>query len=558
MITDAPISLQLSEQARTITAFPPDCFDPMKNKLFYGDNLDIFEKGLVDENSVDLCYIDPPFNSKRNYNRIYDRGERQDRAQAWAFLDTWTWNEMADDGFHRILSNHEGHYTEQCIDLINGLTTVLKKNGLNSYLVNMAIRLSDIYLALKPTGTLYLHCSPTAGHYLKLVLDTLFIPRGGQFRNEIAWCYRGGGVPKHDFARKHQTIFRYSKSHKVTFNVDEVRIPYSEDVTNSLPSRYDKSYRDNKVYEGYRPNPKGKHPEDWWPIQPLMPSDTTERIGYPTQKPKKLLERIIKASSNPGDLVLDAYCGCGTTIDVAQRLQRKWIGIDITYQAIATVITRMEDQFGKDILKSVAVGGLPRDVEAARALAQRRDDRLRKEYEKWAILTYTNNRAVIHEKRGADEGIDGVVYFREREGVGKMVLQAKSGHVERKDIAALRGDLGKQRATIACLITLDKPSRQMMQAAKDAGQYTNDLTGQQCDKIQIVTVEELIEKRPATRLDMPLDLTAIKKELLELEGQSSFDFDLPRPVKPQRLPPERIHRVRRERGPSLFPRNTGA
>jgi len=279
------------------------------NKLWYGDNLEILEKNQPNE-SVDLCYIDPPFNSKRSYNRIYDQEKRQDRAQAWAFLDTWTWNEMANDGFHRILSNHNGRFTEQAIELVNGLTSVLKKNGLNAYIVNMALRIAEIHRVLKPTGTFYLHCSPTAGHYLKLVMDAIFLPQGGEFRNEIAWCYRGGGVPRQDFARKHQTIFRYSKGRTATFNVDEVRIPYSEDVTNSPASRYDKSYRDNKVYEGYRPNPKGKHPEDWWLIQPIMPSDKKERLGYPTQKPKTLMDRIIRSSSNRGDTILDAYCGC--------------------------------------------------------------------------------------------------------------------------------------------------------------------------------------------------------------------------------------------------------
>jgi DNA modification methylase len=514
-----------------VAQYPPVTAKP--NKLYYGDNLEILEKNQPDE-SVDLCYIDPPFNSKRDYNQIYDSHERTDRAQAWAYLDTWTWNEMTDDGFHRILSNHGGRFTEQTIDLVNGLTSTLKRNGLNAYLINMAVRVAEIYRVLKPTGTFYLHCNPAASHYLKLVLGSLFLPRGGQFRNEIIWCYRGGGVPRSDFARKHQTIFRYSKTHHATFNVDAVRIPYSEDVQNSPASRYDKSYRDNKVYEGYRPNPKGKHPEDWWPIQPLMPSDKKERCGYPTQKPKTLLNRIILSSSNPGDVVLDAYCGCGTSIEVAHREDRRWIGIDITYQAISTVINRLEDELPGEALKTVAIAGLPRDLDSARALAHKKDDRLRKEFEKWAILTYTKNRAAIHERKGADGGIDGVVYFQQAAGMGlgKMVLQAKSGHVQRNDVATLRGDLDEQRATIAALITLEPPSKPMLEYAQNAGRYTNQLTGQTVYRIQIITVEEMIEKRPPARFEMPLDLIAIRREILESEGQTEFDFkDATKPSK---------------------------
>lgn len=410
----------------------------------------------------------------------------------------------------------------QTIDLINGLHSVLGEGSLCAYIVSMTLRIVEIHRILKKSGTFYLHCNPTAGHYLKLALDSVFVTQGGEFRNEIIWCYRGGGVPRSDFARKHQTVFRYSKSDKVTFNVNEVRIPYSEDVTNSLPSRYDKSYRDNKIYEGYKPNPMGKHPEDWWPIQPLMPSDTTERLGYPTQKPKKLMERIIKASSNAGDLILDAYCGCGTTIAVAQELNRQWTGIDITYQAIATVLGRLEDEFGEDVAKAIRVDGIPSDLDSARALAHRRDDRLRKEFEKWAILTYTNNRAVIRQKKGADGGIDGLVYFFDGDYAGKMILQVKSGNVERKDIAALRGDLERTEATLACLITLESPSRPMVENAKAAGVYENSRTNFKSDRIRIITIEDLIHNH--ARIELSMDIDSIRKANLESEGQLTLNL----------------------------------
>ncbi|MCG9133632.1 HNH endonuclease, partial [Candidatus Poribacteria bacterium] len=209
------------------------------------------------------------------------------------------------------------------------------------YLMAMTIRLIEMHRILKPTGSIYLHCDPTASHYLKLVMDAIFEKEN--FRNEIVWCYRGGGVPKNDFSRKHDIILRYSKTEDVTFNIDDIRIPYSVSVMESSESRYDKSYRGNNVYSGYRPNKLGKHPEDWWTIQPLMPSDKKERTGYPTQKPLKLLERIIKASSNEGDVVLDPFCGCATACVAAEKLRRQWVGIDISPSAEAITKLRLDD-----------------------------------------------------------------------------------------------------------------------------------------------------------------------------------------------------------------------
>jgi len=259
----------------------------------------------------------------------------------------------------------------------------------------------------------------------------------------------------------------------------------------------------------------------WDDILPVN-SQAKERIGWPTQKPESLMRRIIDACTDTGDVVLDAYCGCGTTIAAAHTEHRRWIGIDITFQSIATILNRLEDDFGPKVAAATVLDGIPRDLEAAKALAHKKDDRLRKEFEKWAILTYTNNREVIHERKGADSGIDGVVYFVERGKRGKMILQAKSGHVERKDIAALRGDLDEKKATLACLLTLEPPSKPMKAAAKGAGGYVNDLTEDECDRIRIVTISEVLKK---ARFEMPLDLDAIRKELLESEGQMAFEFD---------------------------------
>ena len=298
--------------------------------VFTGDNLYVM-RGMNSE-SVDLIYLDPPFNS----NRAYAAPIGSEAAGA-AFKDTWTLSDVDLVEHNRLKEENVGLYT------LMESAKHLHSKGMFSYLVMMAVRLQEMRRILKPTGSIYLHCDPTADSYLRLVMDGIF--GHGNFRNEVVWCYRGGGVPKYDFARKHDVIFRYSKTKKVVFNVDDVRISYSKSVLESSTSRYDKSYRASKVYSGYRPNEKGKHPEDWWEIQPIMPS-SKERIGYPTQKPLKLLERIIKASSNRGDVVLDPFCGCAMTMVAAEDLGRNWMGIDISPKAVELVVSRIRDRQG--------------------------------------------------------------------------------------------------------------------------------------------------------------------------------------------------------------------
>jgi len=356
----------------------------MENQLFYGDNLDVLRRHIKDE-SVDLCYIDPPFNSKRNYNQIYNNIGKEDQAQAQAFIDTWTWDDYANQGLAEILENYQGKFTSQSIDLIAGLTKVLSKGSLLAYLIHITLRVVEIHRVLKPTGSFYLHCDPTASHYLKLILDTIFCSQGGDFRNEIIWCYRGGGSPKKDFGRRHDVILRYSKTNEYEFNSNAIRIPYqAEGIGRKDDAMWGKHKGTNKVY---KPHPLGKIPEDWW-LMNILNANDPERLGYPTQKPEELLERIIKVSSNEGDVVLDAYCGCGTTVAVSQRLNRQWIGIDITYQSISLILKRLEDSFGKGVLEELKLNGIPKDMEAAVALANKKDDRTRKEFEKWAVLTY--------------------------------------------------------------------------------------------------------------------------------------------------------------------------
>ncbi|MDR1850457.1 MAG: restriction endonuclease, partial [Zoogloeaceae bacterium] len=461
-----------------------------QNRLYYGDNLDILRNRIAAE-SVDLCYIDPPFNSKRNYFQIYNNQGNEDRAQAQAFVDTWEWGDEAEKGYDYITDVahlNSGKLTEQTVALVKGLREVLGKGALLAYLVHMTLRIVEIYRVLKPAGSLYLHCDPTASHYLKLLLDTVFCGQHGDFRNEIIWCYTGPGSPgMRQFMRKHDIIFWYSKSQTWVFNSDDVRIPHSKKtLENYKPGLVGSGFVDaeHKIHKD------GKVPEDWWEIA-IAPRGK-EYLGYPTQKPEALLERIIKASSNKKDVVLDAYCGCGTTVAVAQRLKRRWIGIDITYQSISLILKRLKDSYPKEwknIEANMLLDGVPRDMASAEALAHRKDDKTRKEFEKWAVLTYSDNQARINDKKGADGGIDGMAFFLvDKETNGKAVFQVKSGGAKRDTVATLNSDRQRVGAEIGILITLDEPTKPMRDEALAAGKYKHPLLNREYARIQIVTV----------------------------------------------------------------------
>ena len=291
--------------------------------LYCGDNLPIL-KSFADA-SVDLIYLDPPFNSGRNYFQ----------ADKQAFEDSWQWGSDSE----RLLEQMKFRRGDLAL-FLDFFVDSLGKNALSAYLVMMAARLVELYRVLKPTGSLYLHCDPTSSHYIKLILDSVFCAMGGDFLNEIIWCYRGGGSPKKDFGRRHDIIFRYSKGKEYIFNADFIRIPYqAEGFNRKDDAMWGKHKGTNKVY---KPNPLGKVPEDWWLLNPLNSNDP-ERLGYPTQKPEALLERIIQASSNPGDVVLDPFCGSGTTLAVAQKLGRNWIGIDMNPDAIELTRRRLDE-----------------------------------------------------------------------------------------------------------------------------------------------------------------------------------------------------------------------
>jgi site-specific DNA-methyltransferase (adenine-specific) len=399
---------------------------------------------------VDLCYIDPPFNSKRNYNQIYNNIGKEDRAQAQAFVDTWTWDTFAEHGLKELYTNEKALYTRQTINLISGLEKVIGRGSLLAYLVSMSLRIAEIHRVLKSSGSFYLHCDPTASHYLKLVIDSIFCPKGGDFKNEIIWHYRRWTGKAQKFQGLHDVIFFYTKSVSYTFNV--LYTPYTEKSL-KRKKNYHTRIKGDDVYVT-SVDEKGVRDNDVWEIQ-LLNSQSNERLGYPTQKPEELLEKIINASSDDNDVILDAYCGCGTSVAVAQKLNRKWIGIDITYQSISLILKRLEDSYGKSVLDNISISGVPEDKESAIALANKSDDRTRKEFEKWAVLTYSNNRAIINEKKGKDQGIDGITYVMDTDKeLQEILFSVKSGHVNSSQIRDLRGTIEREKAVAGIFITL--------------------------------------------------------------------------------------------------------
>ncbi|MBS9391642.1 MAG: site-specific DNA-methyltransferase [Dolichospermum sp. LBC05a] len=553
----------------------------MVNQLYYGDNLEVLRRYIKDE-SVDLCYIDPPFNSKRNYNQIYNNIGAEDKAQAQAFIDTWEWDDHAIRGIDEIITNYHGLFTQQCIGLISGLSNVLGKGSLLAYLVSMTLRITEIHRVLKPTGSFYLHCDPSASHYLKLILDAVFCSQGGEFRNEIVWkrttTHNDGKQGARQFGRVHDVILFYVKNVKKSiFNT--VYENYSDSYIDSSYNKIDADGRrfktsdlsaakpggntsyswkgtlppagrywafsyenmerfeaEGKIYYSKTGKPylkqylnemPGISPDDIWTEFPGI-TIKAERLGYPTQKPEALLQRIIKASSKENDIVLDAYCGCGTTIAVCQKLERQWIGIDITYQSISLILKRLEDSFGKEFVDTIKLHGIPKDIESAIALANKADDRTRKEFEKWAILTYTNNRAIINTKKGADKGVDGTVLFYGDKGEAeKVIFQVKSGKVKSGDIRDLLGTMTLENASIAIFITLENPTKDMLKTAKSAGFYQNKLMTHSCDKIQIITVQDIIENKQKFMMTLAFEVLKSAEKHKEIRvNQIEMDLDI--------------------------------
>ena len=438
------------------------------NALYYGDCLDWMEKWQP--NSVDLIYLDPPFKSNRDYNQIFhsddvDVGDSQYRV----FEDIWRWDSAAEERLEKMKN-----YTHNSCDVMRGMEKIVPRTEVLSYLTYMAERLEQCHRLLKDSGSIYLHCDPSASHYLKVLMDAIFAGRGG-FRNEIVWCYAGGGVPKKDYPRKHDIILRYSKGNNYTFNVE--RKAYGEHA---------KTGRRATDLGGTRSveyHPDGTPVNDWWvDIKPII-NWSKERLDYPTQKPEALLDRIIRASSNEGDIVLDPFCGCGTTIEVARKLNRRFVGIDISSFAIDVVRkVRMPDE-------KIHVDGLPKDLVSARRLAK--DSPYN--FEAWAIQRIPG--MVPNNRRGADRGVDGRGSVANRpDGDGspsRLVLaQVKGGR--KFSLSHLRDFMhviDRDKAAMGIFITIDKvTSHAAKTAAAEAGRVIID--GNTFPRMQLWSIEE--------------------------------------------------------------------
>lgn len=516
----------------------------MANHLYYGDNLDILRSSIADE-SVDLVYLDPPFNSQANYNVLFKAPSgQQSKAQIEAFEDTWHWNEHAERGFDEVMSSGNADAAE----MLRAMRSFLKENDMMAYLTMMAIRLTELHRVLKPVGSLYLHCDPTASHYLKILLDAIFGKHS--FTNEIIWRRTTPkGLAFTRYASTSDTILYYRKSDKYLWHLQYM--PYSEEyadrynqldektgryfqatsLLNPNPDRPNLTYefhghtrvwrwtkdrmlqaeRDGLIYfpakggvpreKRFRDEQEGIPVSSVWTDIPAINSVAQERLGYPTQKPLALMERIINASSNPGDVVLDAFCGCGTTIHAAQKLGRQWIGIDVTHLAISLIEKRLNDAFpGIEF----TVHGTPKDVDGARALAEA--DKY--QFQWWAV-SLINAVPYGGKKKGADSGIDGFVYFKpDGKTTEKAIVSVKGG--ENVSVAMIR-DMGhvvdREKAKIGIFITLADATGPMKTEAVKAGFYETPHHGK-VPKLQILTIADLFEgKKP----NIPfVDVTSFK------------------------------------------------
>ena len=454
------------------------------NVLYFGDNLEILRKYIPD-NSIDLIYLDPPFSSKKDYNIIFREatGERSE-AQIKAFSDTWTWDKTAERTYYDIVQTAP----PEVATLIDALHNVLGNNDVMAYLVMMTPRLVEMRRVLKDTGSLYLHCDPTASHYLKLVLDHVFGPTN--FQNEVIWRYRRWPAKAKAFQKMHDVILVYTKLASVAY-VFNTLYGYEQLAESTLKTfgtkkqvaDFSSGHRKPGQLDEETPGPPLS---DVWEIGIIAPI-ARERLGYPTQKPLALLERIIKASSSEGDVVLDPFCGCGTALVAAQKLNRRWLGIDITHLAIRVMSKRLKDSFPGIEFEVI---GVPKDVASARALSLQKPDG-RYQFQWWA-LSLIEAQPLGEKKKGADKGIDGVITFPDERPTRakRAVVQVKSGHVHVKDIRELK-DIASRNA-MGIFVTLEPPTREMQTEAVSAGYYYSPLWERDYPKIQILTVEDLL------------------------------------------------------------------
>jgi site-specific DNA-methyltransferase (adenine-specific) len=461
-----------------------------KNLLYYGDNLDVLRQ--VKDECVDLVYLDPPFNSSQDYNVLFaEQDGSRSKAQIKAFTDTWRWDQEAARSYQELVES--GGALSRAMQAFH---TFLGNTDMLAYLSMMAPRLVELRRVLKSTGSIYLHCDPTASHYLKMLMDSVFEAKN--FRNEIVWCYRKWSVAQSQFSSNHDVILLYSRSANNIFNT--LYAPVSVGTMKRWKGQKQRAVFDaNGVRQAT--SEKGEEAKtpmgDWWEISIINPA-AKERLGYPTQKPVALLERIIQASSNKGDVVLDPFCGCGTTIDAAQKLERHWIGIDITHLAITLIRHRLHSRFGNEALPKVI--GEPVDISGAAQLAKEDPYQFQ-----WWALGCVGARPV-EPKKGADRGIDGRIYFLDDKcGDSKqIILSVKSGKLQPAYLRDLLGVINREGAAIGVLLCMMDPTKEMRVEAASAGFY-NSIWGKH-PRLQILTIADLLDgkginKPPAAQVD---------------------------------------------------------
>ena len=512
----------------------------MPNTLYYGDNLQVMREHLPDA-TVDLVYLDPPFNSRAAYNILFrERSGEDSPAQIRAFNDTWHWTLEAERTFEQEIMLNPATPTA-VKNMLAAFQQFLGRNDMMAYLVMMTPRLVELRRILKPTGSLYLHCDPTAGSYLRLLLDSVFGPRN--FRSEIPWkrtsAHSDTKQGRRQHGRIHENILFYTKGSRWTWNplytpYDQEYVdhfyrhveedtgrrytlgdltapggatkgnPYYEFMGITRYWRYNEESMQELVdagrivqtspgtvprYKRYLDEMLGVPLQDFWDDIPPIGSRARERLNYPTQKPQALLERIIAISSNPGDVVLDPFCGCGTAVAAAENLGRQWLGIDITHLAVALMKSRLKSSFDLDPVTHYAVLGEPRDVGSARALWEQ--DPYQFQY--WAV-SLLEAQPQGEQRRGADRGIDGIIYFIDgpRRTPQRMIVQVKGGRVSPAQIRDLAGVVERERAAMGLFIALEEPTREMLTEAAAGGFYHSDLWQRDFPKLQIRTIGELL------------------------------------------------------------------
>jgi site-specific DNA-methyltransferase (adenine-specific) len=467
--------------------------DVQNRTLFFGDNLDIL-KERIPENLFDLIYLDPPFNSSRNYNVLFKEAQIDSSAQIHAFEDTWEWTSQT----VRLFEDLKNNTNPQIAILINSLAEFIGQNSMMAYLVNMTARLIPLKRVLKSTGSIYLHCDPTASHYLKILMDVIFDKEN--FRNEIIWTYRRWPSKTKTFQRMHDVLLFYCKDSKSQYIFNTMYQPLADITLKIHKGKKQQAViingkrlsKDQLEESGGTPIP------DYWYI-PAIAGNARERLGYPTQKPEELLERIINVSSNKDSWILDPFCGCGTTVAVAERLHRNWVGIDISMQAINVINQRMTAHYPNI---KVNIDGIPMDFAAAENLAKR--DKFA--FQDWAITLVEANPPSGESKKGADRGIDGIILFRDRldwqnPKLKKILVQVKGGGTNRGDIAKLKGDIEREDAPMGILITLHEPTSEMKREASLAGEYHYS-ENTSFPKIQILSIKDWFENKT---LKLPTD-----------------------------------------------------